>query len=221
MSVDIKESRRTETAKPPACLTNRCIFILRKMITITFKTLSGRVGHLRYNQRRVTLKRVVRDYNQSTDLGRLLENGGMIFGQYEYGSVNFRIDGMPYPLKILDQVITKDTVVYVVVSWLGPPTLYSSSYRVTRGREQAFNFWFKRYSKGKVRLTYQRIRKPLNKTCAICMDRKPTNCTMSCGHGYHVSCISNWQERSMSCPMCRKYAKIDISSLRGCPTDIS
>lgn len=38
------------------------------MITVTFKTLSGKVGRLSYNQKRVTLKRIVRDYNQSKDL---------------------------------------------------------------------------------------------------------------------------------------------------------
>lgn len=192
------------------------------MITITFKTLSGRVGCLEYNQKRVTLKRIVRDYNQSTDLGR--HNA---FRQYKYGDTNFRIDGMPYPLHIHDQVITKDTVIFVVWSCLGPPSLDGTmpldlpSYRVTRARKQAFYFWRDRYSQGHVRLTYNGIRKPCNTTCAICIHRRPVNCTLSCGHGYHVSCISRWQEHSTSCPMCRKRAKIDISSFRGCPVDIS
>lgn len=49
-------------------------------------------------------------------------------------------------------------------------------------------------------------RETISDCCAICMDETSTNldCTLSCGHGFHQSCISRWQMNSFLCPMCRQ-----------------
>ena len=41
--------------------------------------------------------------------------------------------------------------------------------------------------------------------CAICLDSMNTQTlTISCGHTYHSSCLLNWFEYNMTCPVCRE-----------------
>ena len=41
--------------------------------------------------------------------------------------------------------------------------------------------------------------------CAICLDSMNTQTlTISCCHTYHSSCLLNWFEYNMTCPVCRE-----------------
>ena len=42
--------------------------------------------------------------------------------------------------------------------------------------------------------------------CTICMDRNgwATGITGSCGHTFHVTCMTEWQKQQTTCPICRK-----------------
>lgn len=38
--------------------------------------------------------------------------------------------------------------------------------------------------------------------CAICLGDK-CNKTLTCGHSFHIECITAWTRRNMHCPVCR------------------
>ena len=40
--------------------------------------------------------------------------------------------------------------------------------------------------------------------CAICLDTINNGFTLSCGHQFHNSCITNWLLKNETCPTCRK-----------------
>ena len=51
----------------------------------------------------------------------------------------------------------------------------------------------------------------LKQTCMICMDNTPITSTntikskrLTCGHSFHIECISEWFITSDDCPVCRK-----------------
>lgn len=51
--------------------------------------------------------------------------------------------------------------------------------------------------------------KHLKQTCSICFEKVPsTNSAktkrLTCGHAFHLNCISNWFVNSDCCPVCRK-----------------
>lgn len=43
----------------------------------------------------------------------------------------------------------------------------------------------------------------MNDSCSICLQYDDLTPLSSCGHFFHTSCISQWYERSRSCPVCR------------------
>ena len=51
-----------------------------------------------------------------------------------------------------------------------------------------------------------------NKSCAICFDelsstppsQSQSSYTLICGHTYHRSCIQQWFNTSLTCPLCRR-----------------
>ncbi len=43
----------------------------------------------------------------------------------------------------------------------------------------------------------------MNDRCSICLRYDDLTPLSSCGHLFHTSCISQWYERSRSCPVCR------------------
>lgn len=54
--------------------------------------------------------------------------------------------------------------------------------------------------------------------CSICMEDTVCDCTLSCGHAFHRSCISRWREGSSMCPYCRQpvmcHDDVDIKSIK-------
>ena len=47
--------------------------------------------------------------------------------------------------------------------------------------------------------------KPVQQTCAICLDRCITFIKLKCNHMYHSECIKEWARESNKCPLCRKF----------------
>ena len=46
--------------------------------------------------------------------------------------------------------------------------------------------------------------------CTICLDVLNTNkYTLICNHSFHTKCITEWFEKSRTCPMCRRVIKIE------------
>ncbi len=51
---------------------------------------------------------------------------------------------------------------------------------------------------------------PINyKTCAICLEK--CNNKTECGHFFHKRCISDWEQISGTCPVCRENTKMETS----------
>ena len=44
-----------------------------------------------------------------------------------------------------------------------------------------------------------------DKKCSICLQKFENNkLELDCGHNFHILCISDWNKRSNTCPICRK-----------------
>lgn len=44
------------------------------------------------------------------------------------------------------------------------------------------------------------------KSCSVCFDKYCNDrlvCQLACGHVFHIDCISQWFQRSFTCPLCR------------------
>ena len=42
--------------------------------------------------------------------------------------------------------------------------------------------------------------------CSVCLEKYSDNrfvCQLACGHTFHIGCISQWFQRSFTCPLCR------------------
>ena len=45
-----------------------------------------------------------------------------------------------------------------------------------------------------------------NNSCSVCLDKYSNDrlvCQLTCGHVFHIDCISQWFQRSFTCPLCR------------------
>ena len=48
------------------------------------------------------------------------------------------------------------------------------------------------------------FRVPNDFTCSICLDNSHHNVyELNCSHQYHLSCITEWNEKNQTCPLCR------------------
>ena len=54
-----------------------------------------------------------------------------------------------------------------------------------------------------------RIRGTLCETCVICLENINENGVhlITCGHPYHLSCITTWIDSSNTCPLCRNHVR--------------
>jgi hypothetical protein len=52
--------------------------------------------------------------------------------------------------------------------------------------------------------------------CAICLKMIKSRFAkkIPCGHLFHIKCLNKWEQKKVSCPMCRyKYGEVDLESL--------
>lgn len=73
------------------------------------------------------------------------------------------------------------------------------------------------------RASYAQLRKRATLTsafepteCAICLKMIKSRFAkrIPCGHLFHIKCLSEWEQRKMSCPMCRyKYGEASLEKL--------